>query len=73
MGTARELATETRMGIGSIARKHDSKTLAFALVAEVSGVSESTVAKFYYKAKNNPSVDILDAMAAAVKHLSEQK
>ena len=69
MTTARQIATETRMGIGSIAKRYSNKTLAFELVAEVSGVSASMVAKFYYKAKDNPSVNVLDAMTAAVRHI----
>jgi len=72
MTTARQIATETRMGIGSLAKRYGSKTKAFDTIAEVSGVSASMIAKFYYRAKDNPSTDILDAMAAGVRHLAEQ-
>ena len=72
MTTARQIATETRMGIGSIAKRYGSKTKTFNDLAEVSGVSASMIAKFYYGAKNNPSTDVLDAMAAGVRHLGQR-
>ena len=69
MGQVREIADVTRIGMQSIVRKNGSKKLSFDLISKVSGVSTSMVAKFFYGDRDNPTLEVLDAMAAAVRYL----
>jgi transcriptional regulator with XRE-family HTH domain len=70
MVTARQIATETRMGIESLIGKDGVKVNVFRSVAKSAGVSLSLVTKFYCGTKSNPSVDTLDKLTAAVDYLN---
>ena len=73
MATAREITVDTLMNMGRLAQTYSTLELMFNGVALQSGVSESMVRKMYYGSRANPSVDVLDKVAAAVSLLIERR
>lgn len=46
-------------------------TITYACLAQVTGLSESGINKFYSKAKPNPTIKTLDAIVKGVEHLNK--
>jgi len=69
MRTAREVSHAARAGLGILADAEESKMDAFRAVSRLSGLSVSLIGKFYYGKKQNPSIDTIDKLNSAVRHL----
>ena len=73
MTTARDIATETISKMTRLHKSYPTIQDMFDGIARQSGVSESMTRKFFYGARRNPSVDVLDKLAAAVEILVERR
>jgi len=71
MRTARQIAIAVRMGLEELADVYETKEAAFRAVEKISGVSFSMITKFYYREKENPSINTIDRLWEAVEHLRE--
>lgn len=65
--SAREsmLALSQRPDIGNL-------TAMYKALSQASGLSESWIAKFYQRAKDNPTQDTLDQLLAAINAVSQK-
>jgi len=73
MVTARDIASETLLNMGRLAKTYNTIEELFMAVARQSGVSESMIRKMYYGSRGNPSVNVLDKVSASVIALLERR
>ena len=72
MNTAQEIASKALSDMTLLRKHHKTLQGMFDAVARQTGVSESGIRKFYYGTKGNPSVVILDKLAAGINVLMER-